>query len=886
MSSQENNVEYYTSEINEKEERKSIPDTDGIPQTMLDMTDENGMIQVQLERRSTIKKLSKNMYDDPTAGIREYVNNEARPCREAMRKGYENVTIHITIDSHTNNIIIEGRNSMGMSMQTFCDVYVVLGRSGNLDGTESGQFGFGRSSYLCLSDTMIFETWSRETGEKFGFIGKSGTSYEPIPKQHLSIKQHGTKITINIKPDIDLYDIITYVKRITKLLHVPVFLELTGEVKFKYTKYAECHYDVGVEQIGPESLAKMLGRETDIHINNDDYELVASLDYGGGACDYYLIGMPIKVDGGSPITSINSCIINIKNERKYVPTSSRDQLSSNSRTALNARIKADLKKMFDNVKINSIQDYYKNKRLVEIAFRCGNEFSNESIMEFVYHIYMNYFKRVSVDDTTGKIITSGIMRFTDIPHSEHGIYYTHNKNVDKIISFVDLNPEATVILPTGPAILKTDVIKSFKKYNVPSVSEYLKSHTASVDYKNMRIFYGGSNGYNTKILSSELEENVIKINESPVKFIRCIPQSEFNNFKFVRNSERLDGKGITLEKFCENAENAEYDTSDGVITGRQILDRYSNGIALYQKIDDYVPDCTLSKCKDYLRAKLVINNEFDKATQHTNTVCLAFAYIIRCKNLGVAVNLDFCGLPDDYAESMFVFVNKYTEQVCDGSVSDALGINVDGPWKFNAQSAISTVSAIQNIPVRLLYAHSYNNCILQHGYSFHLSREHTTAEEKRRLLKLITHIDRESDGKNIKTICLDVMKSQHKNISDEKTAESAVARAAFDILIHMYDGVKDMSERIESVLNHILCNNMLSREDRILGRITCSILPSTHIITITMDMQDVNLDDTCLLSQIVRRVTKDNRYHISSVSTDVRKCVMTVMFSRQTITML
>ena len=241
---------------------------------------------------------------------------------------------------------------MGMSMQMFCDVYVVLGRSGNLDGTESGQFGFGRSSYLCLSDMMVFETWSRETGEKFGFIGKSGTSYEPIPEQHLSIKQHGTKVTINIRSDIDLYDIVIYIKKISKLLQVPIFLELTNVVKSKHQSYAVNTHNAGITQIVPTSLAEILGQEIDIHIDNDDYELVASLDYGIGWREYYLIGMPIKVDVVFPMTSIGSCIINIKNERKYMPTSSRDQLTSDSihaLHALHARIKADLKKIFANV---------------------------------------------------------------------------------------------------------------------------------------------------------------------------------------------------------------------------------------------------------------------------------------------------------------------------------------------------------------------------------------------------------------------------------------------------------------------------------------------------------------------------------------------------------
>ena len=89
------------------------------------------------------------------------------------------------------------------------------------------------------------------------------------------------------------------------------------------------------------------------------------------------------------------------------------------------------------------------------------------------------------------------------------------------------------------------------------MSEYLKSHTASADDESVRIFHGESEMYSTKTSSSELGDDIIKIDTSPVKFIRVIPQAEFNNFKFVKNSKHLNGKGITLEKFCGKAENAE-----------------------------------------------------------------------------------------------------------------------------------------------------------------------------------------------------------------------------------------------------------------------------------------------------------------------------------------
>ena len=318
------------------------------------------------------------------------------------------------------------------------------------------------------------------------------------------------------------------------------------------------------------------------------------------------------------------------------------------------------------------------------------------------------------------------------------------------------------------------------------------------------------------------------------------------------------------------------DTTDGVMTGRQILDGYSNGIALYKNVDGDLPDVTLSKCKDYLGAKLVINNEFDEITQHSNTIRLIFAHIIRCKNLGINANLDFDRLPDDYAESMFTTVTRYTKRVRDGIVSDALGIDVDGLWKFYTQNTISTVSAIRNIPVRLLYAHSYNNCVIQYGYESHLDHKKGNIKEKNKLVKLITQIDQASNGKNI---CLGIMKSYYKNYTDETTVESVIVDTALDILINMYDDIKDVSEKMSSALNFIFNSNILNRDNSISGHISCNISQSTLDVIVTLDMQSVKFHDKCLLAYIMRRVTKNDDYYISSVNTDVRKCVMTVTFS-------
>ena len=84
-------------------------------------------------------------------------------------------------------------------------------------------------------------------------------------------------------------------------------------------------------------------------------------------------------------------------------------------------------------------------------------------MQFVYSMFTQRFKYVSVIAETGKILISCNVSLENVPHSEHGIYYMYNKNADKIMSFVDRNPGATIILPAGPAIIKSEIIKYFKK---------------------------------------------------------------------------------------------------------------------------------------------------------------------------------------------------------------------------------------------------------------------------------------------------------------------------------------------------------------------------------------------------------------------------------------
>ena len=192
---------------------------------------------------------------------------------------------------------------------------------------------------------MVFETWSRETDEKFGFVGKNGVAFEPIPSKKLSIKQYGTKITMNMRKDVNLLRIIEYTEHVSRFLRVDVFLEIVGNANDGSEVVVISDNNTCVRQVGPVSLIDAIGGHVDIHIDNDDYELVGTCDYrsgSGNGWDYNLIGMPICTRVEVLYTSgheiFRQCIINIKNERKYMPTSSRDSLTTMDDRVLNYKI--------------------------------------------------------------------------------------------------------------------------------------------------------------------------------------------------------------------------------------------------------------------------------------------------------------------------------------------------------------------------------------------------------------------------------------------------------------------------------------------------------------------------------------------------------------------
>jgi len=169
----------------------------------------DGLIPVSLDEQVIMQRISHGLYSDPRSGLRELYANEVRACKISRDRHGASPRIDITIDAHTRELAIHGSDSLGISQDVFLQVMTVLGKSDNFDGRTPGQFGMGFAAYTCLSDIVIVETHSRLTGERYGFMGKSGVGFDPIPWASPP-EECGTRVRLTVRKDVNLGDLVQY----------------------------------------------------------------------------------------------------------------------------------------------------------------------------------------------------------------------------------------------------------------------------------------------------------------------------------------------------------------------------------------------------------------------------------------------------------------------------------------------------------------------------------------------------------------------------------------------------------------------------------------------------------------------------------------------------
>ena len=316
---------YYVRKVRVGERYKAFGEGGG-GSAISGLAGDDGRISLGMELDSILMDVAPDLYSHFGAFVREDMNNALRQVRTARAQGHD-AHVRVVINQGNRTVEIHDVGTNGMPVSVFRDVYTVLGRSGNLDGRESGQKGIGRFAFLGASDTKVVETYARETGERYGFIIRGGKIFEPIPDDMLSIREFGSRTSVCVDPKHDFGGLEGYAREIAAAATVPVFLDTGdgGEVRID-----------GQGGLGCDC-------EDAVRIKEDDFEFV-----GCATCRSlpnrpshatYLIGIPIGLNAHLPFVDVfETTTLNILDERKYEPTTSRDALASEAGKRICARL--------------------------------------------------------------------------------------------------------------------------------------------------------------------------------------------------------------------------------------------------------------------------------------------------------------------------------------------------------------------------------------------------------------------------------------------------------------------------------------------------------------------------------------------------------------------
>ena len=356
-------------------------DSESSPLTRLGNGD---TLSVQLDSDVIIQKLSHEIYSGWKSGLRELYNNEARACRITAKQHLTaNPTIHITIDPIERQLVIEGIDSQGITVEVFDKSVRVLGVSSNFDSKEIGQMGMGFAGYTMIFEALKLDTYARETNEKWSVLADGGINFKVLGNP--TMNKYGTRLSGTYKANINVDEMFEHIKVLSRFSKVKTIIHLTEDThnhnagKFLCDSYrGGYHYLMGMraEYLKNENDYRAKHRDKQkelfipITVERDDFEFYGYVSIFNTTYDSVrkeqisnelsittLIGTPIDSSLGYRFNNLSGYVLNIKDERKYKPTTDRDRLKDDSLELIEDEIDSEIKKIFMPYHLTSLQDY-------------------------------------------------------------------------------------------------------------------------------------------------------------------------------------------------------------------------------------------------------------------------------------------------------------------------------------------------------------------------------------------------------------------------------------------------------------------------------------------------------------------------------------------------
>ena len=483
-----------------KPEFHVVPDVDipkeDVESSPLNTLNEGDTIKVGLDSDVIIQKLSHEIYSNWRSALRELYNNEARACRNTLvLSTLEKPEIHITINPVERGLIIEGRNSEGITVNVFHKSLRMLGVSSNFDGKEIGQMGMGFASYTLLFEAMKIDTWARATDEKWSALADGGINFKILGNPEM--KSYGTRLSGTYKESLSTDKMIDEIQLLARFSTVPTFIHLTEDTMNHNSGMIVCdQFDNGFEWLMKErelyneqhSRSRTDGDEhmfIPVSIERDDFDFygywyLEHTTWGSvrieeiGANLTTLIGTPVDAGTMYGINHLSGMALNIKDERKYAPTTDRDRMKEESMTDIEAEIVEELKSIVSKFKCSSIKEFNKKSKKDKMIYDSNVWYHFEEYME---------------DSDTKRLIRQLNTSYTTAPNKHLMKLNEMLMGTKKIVALKGLRKDPMnrlkkkfndrVIffrLPTYDAENIDGMLQSFRELGVIMGEEYIREH--------------------------------------------------------------------------------------------------------------------------------------------------------------------------------------------------------------------------------------------------------------------------------------------------------------------------------------------------------------------------------------------------------------------------
>lgn len=359
------------------------------------------IIRTRVDSGLAIRRMSRDLYSNPTSAVRESLANEMTSAAIAIEGHGAAPRIRIVIDNKSRRFSVHGLDTMGCTWEAFARALAVIGVTTNADPGRAGQMGIGFYANTLLSDTIILDSHARETGERFTAMCLGGGEWQ-LGLKSAPMPEYGARVSMTVRARVDMGDLENKARKCARLSPCPVSIENADET---YDPHRFCctrslaraairavdiqgFSENSIDSVGPPTReaveSAMFDKGTDgavyAHGEKDGVEACIALtgkiatekdgdgrthrrrklESSAGVSRAYLVGMPI---GYTPyeyarstrqrprlIMDAAAIVVHVKDERMYRPTADRERFTGEAEERIRKKVDEILAEWIASVK--------------------------------------------------------------------------------------------------------------------------------------------------------------------------------------------------------------------------------------------------------------------------------------------------------------------------------------------------------------------------------------------------------------------------------------------------------------------------------------------------------------------------------------------------------